>query len=747
MPNPASTFQRSFAGGELAPALSARADQAKYQMGLRTCRNFIVQRQGGVANRAGLRFVGEAKGGGSTANFLLRYVAEVAGDSVLIEAGPNYLRFYKNGGLVTLAGVVAWNAGTNYQIGDIALSGGVNYYCIQAHINQVPPNAAFWYAMPSNVLELPTGFGTAGFKWKQNGNTITLTGQLHQPQELIYVALTQWVIRNINTAPAIDPPTALGAVGGGVAGVLSYVYVVTAAAADTFEESIASAPFQLTPIGVPTVDQPNVLTWTPPAQAAEEYYIYCDPYGNGTYGFIGTATGATTFNDVGFTPDFTLTPPLPRVLFNATGDYPGCSATYQQRRLFARSINNPDAIFGSRTGFPSNFNISSPLQDDDAITFRIAGNQHNPVRDMVGLKAGLIVLTDGGEWTVVGGTTKVLSPNSIDGEQETYAGVADIPAVVVGNAIIYIQARGSIMRELRFDQQVEGLAGKDLTLFAAHLFDGFTVTAMDFQQTPNSVVWVCRSDGKLLGLTYIPEQEIWGWHRHDTGASGFFQSVCTVPEPGEDAVYVMIRRSINGGFHRYIERLERRTIQNFAADSFFVDSGLTYSGAPATAIGGLTHLIGEVVAVVADGVVIFDGDPTKSDAVNYTVDGAGNIPHVLTVPASVIHAGLPIRFAEIELLDLDVEGAAVRDKEKRVGSISLLLDASVRTFQAGPSTTRLLKVKLAPAEIGLEGAPFTGQEEISLSSDYNRYGRVVIRQTDPLPLTILGVLPNLVVGG
>lgn len=736
-----STFQRAFAGGELAPALAARADQAKYITGLRTCRNFIVLRSGGVANRPGTRYVNETKTS-SVATFLLRYVSEIAGDSVLIEAGPGYLRFYKNGGLVTLAGVVAWNGATNYAIGDIALSGGVNYYCIKAHLNHVPPNATYWYAMPANILEVPTPFGTAGFKWVQSGNVITMTSHLVPPYELVYASLTHWAIQAVTTAPAIDPPTALAGVAG-AAGTRSFTYVVTAAAVGSYEESTKSASFQINTAAAPTPAAPNTLSWTPPAQAAAEYYIYLDDTGNGTFGFIGTATGLTTFADPGLTPDYTLTPPLPRILFAATDDYPASAAYYQQRRFFANTNHNPDAIWGSRIGLYSNFNISSPLQDDDAITFRIAGNEHNPVRNMLGLKT-LNVLTDAGVWTV-GQPKQALSPGNLPADQETYAGTADLRPVVIGNAILYLQARGAIIRDLQFDLQVEGLAGRDMTLFASHLFNGFTIDAMDFQQTPNSIVWVCRSDGTLLGLTYIREQEIWGWHRHDTGAAGKFEDVCVVPEPGEDTTYVMVRRTINGFTKRYIEKLERREILNFNVDSFFVDAGLTYNGAPATSIGGLAHLEGQIVAVVGDGRVIFNGDPTAANAAAFTVT-AGVVPALLPA-SSVIHAGLPIRYAEIETLDLDVEGAEIRPKKKRVASLNVLIENSVRTWSAGPTAARLVPVQLNPAEGGLAGVAFTGQEEISLSSDFNDYGRVLIRHTDPLPLTILGLLPNVQIGG
>lgn len=51
------TIQRSFAAGELAPELQARADLAKYAVGLKTCRNMFVLRAGGVQKRPGTKFV------------------------------------------------------------------------------------------------------------------------------------------------------------------------------------------------------------------------------------------------------------------------------------------------------------------------------------------------------------------------------------------------------------------------------------------------------------------------------------------------------------------------------------------------------------------------------------------------------------------------------------------------------------------------------------------------------------------
>jgi hypothetical protein len=725
---------RAFAGGELAPSLATRADLAQYALGLRRCRNFLVHRHGGVSNRPGTRFVAACKT--TTSNVrLLRYVHAEPSSSFLIEAGPNYLRFYLHDALVQVdAGDVdAYSAGADYLPGDLVVDGGSVFYAVAPSTGESTGDTDFWAELPDGVLEIPTPFVDTGlFNWHQSGETITFTHRLRPTHELIFAGLTHWIFRPVTTAPRVQPPENVAL--GDTSGTRSFGYVVTAAAPETYEESEASAQVIDAAAAEPTADAPHEISWD--AQHVDgvvcpEYYIYCDPYANGTYGFIGTATGTTSFRNPGLVPDFSVTPPVARELFAAEGDYPHVSATYQQRRFFAQSVKVPDGVWGSRVGFPSNFGITSPLQDDDAVTFRVAGNDHHPVQHMLALKTGLVLMTAGGEWTARGPSGQAITPNGLEVEQETYVGAAEfVRPVPVGNGIIYAQARGSKVSEIKFDEAARGLGGQDLTVFAAHLFDGFSLVDMDYAYAPDSIVWAIRSDGTLLGLTYVPEQDVYGWHRHET--AGAFERICVVPGEGRDDVYLVVGRVINGSVVRFIERLEQRTIKDVARDSFFVDAGLTYDGTPISTIAGLDHLNGATVDVVADGRYL-GGFPVAGGAVT------------LGTTASVVHAGLHIANAEIETLSLDVAGSSVRARKKRVQAVDLVLDTSSRVFRAGPDATHLRDYR-APTYAALD-AVYSGKVELSIEGTFDDDGRVLIRQEQPLPFTVLAIMPSVELGG
>lgn len=758
-----STIQRSFAGGEIAPALYGRADQIKYQTGLQTCRNFIVMRHGGVANRAGTKFVAEVKDSTKQVR-LVKFVFNSA-QTYVLEFGDQYMRVIKNGALMRVSGI-PYEIATPYLAADLR---SLNYV--------------------------------------QSGDVITIVHKNYAPRTLSRSGDTAWTLSTLTFSPSIAAPTNAATSHPGTA----VYYVVTAVKEETYEESVQSNNAG-THITSTSSSQTVTITWNAVA-GAQEYNIYKQK--NGVFGYLGVAKG-TSFVDDGLFPDVTETPPQDRNPFPTANDYPGVVSYYQQRQMFASSTANPEKVWMSRTGNYKNFSIRSPLQDDDAVTFTIAGRQVNKIEHLLEI-GNMLILTSGGEWLMLGDADGVVKPSAINLKQQGYTGSSSITPIVIGNNALYVQARGTICRDLRYDFQSDGYTGRDLTVFAAHLFDGYQILAWDYAQIPHSIVWTVRSDGVLLGLTYVREHEVWGWHRHDT--DGQFEDVVAVPEGNEDTVYVVVRRTVNGVSKRYIERFAPRATSqtlDIKRDAFFVDCGGTYDGKNAGAttlkveantgltvqhtqflvasaasfsaaevgnaydltvggvtlrfnvleyvsttvlvvqpsknipagvagvttatwsrcvdeVSGLTFLVGKTVAILADGNV----HPQR------VVDATGKI--TLDRPYSVVHVGLPY-LSTIKTLALDAQAAeTIADKHKIITKVSMQVESSRGIF-AGPDQAHLREYKQRQYEPYNEPVALaTRLVEVQTVAQWDKNAQVTVEQQDPIPITILSIVPQVTV--
>lgn len=154
-----------------------------------------------------------------------------------------------------------------------------------------------------------------------------------------------------------------------------------------------------------------------------------------------------------------------------------------------------------------------------------------------------------------------------------------------------------------------------------------------------------------------------------------------------------------------------------------------------TSIGGLWHLEGESVVALANGYVVR----------SLTVSG-GTI--TLTAPASRIHIGLAYT-AEMESLRLDNGNAldSIQGRNKKLSQLSLRFKDSLGGW-VGPDRDHMREMKFGLT--ALYGQPptwITDTKDITLSPSWNKNGQVVVQQRDPLPMTVLALIPNVVVGG
>jgi hypothetical protein len=332
------------------------------------------------------------------------------------------------------------------------------------------------------------------------------------------------------------------------------------------------------------------------------------------------------------------------------GKYPSTVTYYQQRLVFANTLDQPETIFTSRIGQYKNFTRRSPLQDDDAITATISGRQVNAIENLLDL-GSLISFAESSEWVINGGSSGVITPSDINPQQASYNGSNRMPPIPIGKSALYVQARGTVIRDLGFDFAVDGYKGNDLTVFSAHLFDDYNLVDWAYQQIPHSIVWAVRDDGVLLSLTYVREQELIAWARHDFDG-GFVESVSVVPEGVEDALYLIIRRTIDGRSVRYVERMGSRNIVN-VVDSKFLDSFLSYDGrhtgtTTMTLSGGTDWVYTETLTLTASAssfvagdvgnavhLTGVDGDLIRATITAYTSGTVVSVQANRTVPASM----------------------------------------------------------------------------------------------------------------
>ena len=184
-----------------------------------------------------------------------------------------------------------------------------------------------------------------------------------------------------------------------------------------------------------------------------------------------------------------------------------------------------------------------PLQDTDRVNFRVAAREANTIRHIVPLTQ-LLLLTSGAEWRVSPVNSDVITPTTISVRPQSYIGASNVQPSIVNNTVVYCAARGGHVRELGYSWQASGFVTGDLSLRAAHLFDNYDISDMCYSKSPQPLLWFVSSTGYLLGLTYIPEQQIGAWHQHQT--DGAFESCTVVSEGDEDFLYVVVNRTIGG---------------------------------------------------------------------------------------------------------------------------------------------------------------------------------------------------------
>lgn len=757
----------SFAAGELSPAMYGRTDIAKYDVGAAKLENFIVLRYGGVQNRAGTKYLATTAGNKKAVLLPFRYNVE---QNFIIEITAGKIRFYTQGALVTKNGA-PYEITNNYSEDELdtikyTQSADVMFLVQPNH----PPATLTRYANDNWTFERMditggpfadselTAKSTTTITASATTGTVTLTASAsifnaNMVDDLI--ALTHFVDSDYKKGTPSANGTNL------IVSVLphSTVYVESFGFWDgnfTLEKydrltgqwvkirsqsGNRSQNYNLTEENDSdeitqyrvTSTEFNTNVWSDENEY-QRGYITIQAFGNDYTGHV-LITGYTSATQVIGTVKKQLasteaTKDYQFASWSQKNGFPTCAGFFEDRLVFAGSKAEPQTFWASKTGDYYNFGTSIPAQDNDAITATLNGGQMNGIKAIIAF-GEMILLTAGGEYKVTGNGKPITGENVLSQAQE-YRGISDVLPVTVGSRIVYLQQQGNLIRDLAYSYDVDKYTGDDLNLLASHLFERHKITSMTYQQTPNSIVWCTRDDGVLLGLTNLKEQDVYAWHQHST-AHGKFINVCAISGPQEDELYCVVEREGN----YYVERMVARETSAEPEDQYFVDSGITVSGNTKTnEVTGLDHLEGLEVAILADGNV----QPLQT-----VTDGKITLKRAY----SKIHVGLPIH-AEMQTLPLEfnVEDGTFMSRKKRVSALmAMFKDSRGGLYGIGDGPKNEFKWR-STEKWGEPIALFTGKKKMPVpQANWNETVMVTISQEDPLPLTILSLVPQIEAGG
>ena len=727
-----SAIQTSFNTGELSPLMHGRVDFERYRQGLASCLNFFPLVQGGLTRRQGTRFVAEVKA--STKKTRLARFEYSTTQAYVLEFGDHYVRFYKDGG----------------QIVD-----GDDPYEIES---------------PYAEADL------ASLRFAQSADVLFIASRKHAPRKLSRRGHTDWFFtiyesawgpfldRNTDRAKTITASAATGTITltasfdafeAGHVGALWAFREIVASKHDTWLPTVSSSSGYHALVGERAVYGGRVYEAQNESDTGRRPPIHesgTESDGKVDWKFVGEGLGycrITAVTDARHA-QAEVVQPLPGSVTSGVWDWsegawsdhqgwPGSVRFYEDRLWWGGSVRSPQTLWASRSSDYANFKASEPddtITDDAALTVQLNSADVNAIRWLADLEKAFVVGTTGGEWLIRSGESgSAVTPTSLRATRASTHGCADVAPVVAANAVCYVQRAGRKVRELAYVWSEDGFRTPDLTVLAEHV-TGAGVQEMVYQSEPLAMVWCVLVDGSLAAMTYDREQKVVGWHRHALGGGAVVESVAVIPAPagGHDELWLLTRRTVNGSIRRYVEVMTPpRRVGAPQADAWYVDCGLQYSGPLEDTFVGLEHLECATVAILGDGAVYPD---------QRVVGGRVKI----SKPVAKAVVGLPY-VSEAQTLRIEAGAAdgTAQGKTKRIHKLVVrVLETSGTLWGDDPAGLARPVFRTSATPSDHAPALYSGDVEIPWRSGYNREGQILFRQDQPLPATILALMPQLI---
>lgn len=452
----------------------------------------------------------------------------------------------------------------------------------------------------------------------------------------------------------------------------------------------------------------------------------------------------------------TLCPPLAwsleQAVWNSRNGYPRSVTIHQQRSIFGGSSKYPRTVWGSRIGEPLDFERWT--DDSDSFTYTIDGDEATAIRYVTSGKQ-LAALTESAEYSLRSGVEKPLTPTNVRVVAESNHGCAQVRPAQINDEQVFVQVSGRKVRAFGYRYDFDAYRSPDITALAEHITKS-GVTWMTYAQEREQMLWATRADGRFISCTIDRDQQpsVVGWAQHDT--LGHVECMQSLPNGDRNEVWAIVRRTVDGLQKRYIEVMDDKW-EPLAASADLpaglderpvygctVDCAKSFEAAEVFDSVSVPHLVGNKVAVIADGSVIWDGYSADSPVV--PADGTVTLPRF----ASKVLVGLPFK-SRATLLTPEVQTAvgSAQGKPARTGEMFLrfleTVGGKVVNNQGNGQVVPFRK--LGTGVLDQMPVPFTGLLRITMLGWERGDSEISILQEQPLPMHVLAAIRTHQVGG
>ena len=275
-------------------------------------------------------------------------------------------------------------------------------------------------------------------------------------------------------------------------------------------------------------------------------------------------------------------PNITRITESAYSDYrgyPRAIAIHENRLCLAGTQSHPNRIWLSVSNDLNNFTVGE--EATASLDLTINSLTQDEIQWLVSARE-LVIGTSQNEWSLGSGSNKLpITPLRFNLKRRTQYGSSYIQGQLVDSSILYFMRQREKLREWILQDNQEDYIASDLSLIAEHITNG-GIIQMAVQRQPETIIWMVRSDGYLIGLTYNKETETYAWHKHNM-LQADVKSIAVVPNASnEDDIYVEYEQTSGAQQNNnYLAKMDKRkwgtdhVTQYSGLDKYFMKTGFS----------------------------------------------------------------------------------------------------------------------------------------------------------------------------